>query len=329
MIRTSPPGLRRLLDRLANQNAAKGLGGEPGSGFHPSALLRPLNRTPGARKHGPGDLGRFRAAMPLLILLLLLVGGFVSLEAQSGPRVPGPVVTDRPDKTESTSIVSPGYAQLEAGWSLEAVDAAGTALHTHNVPGLLVRVGVLDALEARVGFAGFELTNPAPPGVENGPGDMELGFKYRLAKAQGALPDLAVIAAASVPTGADGVTSGRVDPTILLTASRPISDRVSVGSNLGSSWTTVDDGLGGRTTLVDFTYTLSFGFSLSERVGAFAETFGSLPAEDGNTAHHVDGGLTVLVRDNLQLDLSVGRGVAGAGATDWFVGAGVALRLPR
>ncbi|MBI2537250.1 MAG: hypothetical protein HYW06_09895 [Gemmatimonadetes bacterium] len=33
------------------------------------------------------------------------------------------------------------------------------------------------------------------------------------------------------------------------------------------------------------------------------------------------------MRDNLQLDLSFGRGIAGA--SDWFVGAGVSVRLPR
>ena len=125
------------------------------------------------------------------------------------------------------------------------------------------------------------------------------------------------------------MTSGWVDPSLLLTVSRPLSDRVSVGSNLGSSWTTTDDGRGGRTTLVDLTYTLSFGVTLSDRVGTFGEMFGSLPADDGDAAHHIDGGFTVLVRDNLQLDVSVGRGIAGAGASDWFGGAGLSVRLPR
>ncbi|MBI2403048.1 MAG: transporter [Gemmatimonadetes bacterium] len=67
----------------------------------------------------------------------------------------------------------------------------------------------------------------------------------------------------------------------------------------------------------------------SRRAGRsrLAETFGSLPAGDGDAGHHVDGGFTFLVRDNLQLDLSFGRGIAGA--SDWFVGAGVSVRLPR
>lgn len=267
--------------------------------------------------------------MPLRLTLAVLLLAPAALGAQAGTSRPGPVVTDRPDKTESTSIVPQGFAQLEAGWSLETVAAAGASLHTHTVPGFLARVGVSGALEARVGFAGFQFTNQPVLGGDEGLGDMELGFKYRLGAARGWLPDVAVIAAVSVPTGADGVTSGRVDPTVLLTVSRPLSDRVSVGSNLGSSWTTTDDDQGGRTTLVDLTYTLSFGVALSDRVGTFAETFGSLPAQEGDAAHHVDGGITLLVRDNLQLDVSVGRGIGGAGASDWFLGAGVSVRLPR
>ncbi len=267
--------------------------------------------------------------MPLLLAFLCCFASARSAHAQAERAAPGPLVTDRPDKTESTSIVPRGLAQVEAGWALETVSLSGTSLHTHTVPGVLARVGVLSALEARVGFDGFQLTNqPAAFGGE-GFGDVELGFKYRLVKAQGALPDIALIAAVSVPTGADGVTSGRVDPTVLLTLSRPISARVSVGSNLGSAWSTTDNGLGGRTTVVDLTYTLSFGVTLADRVGVFAETFGSLPADNGEAAHHVDGGCTFLVRDNLQLDVSVGRGIAGAGASDWFVGAGVSVRLPR
>ncbi len=267
--------------------------------------------------------------MPLLMAFFCCVAVARAGHAQSDTAAPGPVITDRPDRTESTSIVPRGYAQLEVGWSLETVEAAGTSLHTHTVPGLLARVGVLGALEARIGFAGFQLTNQPALDGEEGLGDMELGFKYRLASARGWLPDVAVIGAVSVPTGSDAVTSGRVDPSVLLTVSRALSDRVSVGSNLGSSWTTTDDGRGGRTTLVDLAYTLSFGVALSERVATFAETFGSLPAQNGDAAHHVDGGLTFLVRDNLQLDVSVGRGIAGAGASNWFVGAGVSVRLPR
>lgn len=42
----------------------------------------------------------------------------------------------------------------------------------------------------------------------------------------------------------------------------------------------------------------------------------------------LDGGLTFGIRDNVQLDISAGVGLNRA-ADDWFVGAGVAIRVPR
>ncbi|MBI2537251.1 MAG: hypothetical protein HYW06_09900 [Gemmatimonadetes bacterium] len=59
--------------------------------------------------------------MPLLLAFLCCFAVARSADAQSDTAAPGPVVTDRPDKTESTSIVPRGCAQLEAGWSLETV----------------------------------------------------------------------------------------------------------------------------------------------------------------------------------------------------------------
>lgn len=253
-----------------------------------------------------------------------------ALRGQSDTLSPGPLVTDRPDQTESTNIVPRGFVQIEAGWSLEAARDAGVSVHTHTLPGMLARVGLSRALEARFGFTGFQLTSPAPAaGGSSGLGDAELGFKYRVATARGWAPEVALIGAVSVPTGSTGVTSGRLDPSFLLTLSRPLGDRWSVGSNLGSSWTTTDAS-GSRTTVVDLTYTLTLGAGLLERIGMFAETFGSARVQGGTASLTVDGGFTWLVRDNLQLDLSAGRGIDGGGAVGhWLVAAGAAVRFPR
>ena len=55
----------------------------------------------------------------------------------------------------------------------------------------------------------------------------------------------------------------------------------------------------------------------------------SFPASDPEPeAHSFDAGLTYLLNPRLQLDLSAGVGLSGA-APDWFVGTGVAFRVPR
>jgi hypothetical protein len=80
---------------------------------------------------------------------------------------------------------------------------------------------------------------------------------------------------------------------------------------------------------VEVPYSVSLGIGLLPRLGAFLELFGAAGLEAGATDPvSLDGGLTLLVLGNLQLDVSGGVGL-NAGADDWFVGAGVALRVPR
>ena len=85
---------------------------------------------------------------------------------------------------------------------------------------------------------------------------------------------------------------------------------------------------GERDTLSNAFYTVALGFGLNDRLSAFVELYGDIPASaSGGPANSFDGGFTYLVRDNLQLDLAGGVGVSDA-ADDWFVGLGLSLRLP-
>lgn len=243
---------------------------------------------------------------------------------------PGPLVTDRPDQTESTNIIAVGFVQLEAGWTLDHERAGGLTVRTHAVPGMLARVGLTDRLEGRLGFAGFQTTDTEGLGTTtSGLGDMELGFKYRLLDGSGGVPTIALIGAVSVPTGEQGVSSERLDPGVLVVFANELSERVSLGYNLGTAWSSVDDGAGGRTALMDLIYTVSIGVGLTDRFAMFAESFGAIAVSDrSEQTHAFDGGFTYQLTDAFQVDVSTGVGL-NAAASDWFVGAGIAVRLPR
>ena len=73
-------------------------------------------------------------------------------------------------------------------------------------------------------------------------------------------------------------------------------------------------------------YTLALSGELTDRVGAFLELFGD--RQITGTSASVDGGLTFLLRDLVQLDVSVGRGLRGL-ADDLFLGMGLSFRVPR
>ena len=68
---------------------------------------------------------------------------------------------------------------------------------------------------------------------------------------------------------------------------------------------------------------------MTDRLGAFLEVFGDRRMTGGSAAGvSIDGGLTFLLTDTMQIDLFVGRGLHGPTA-DAFVGTGISLRLPR
>lgn len=244
---------------------------------------------------------------------------------------PGPMVTDRPDQTESTEIVPRGYVQFEAGWTFAREAAGAVAVEQHAVPQSLARIGVAPRVELRLGFAGWMRTaveGIGPTAVESGMGDLDVGFKWRLADGSQGRPSVALVTAVALPTGAEGFGGERLDPTVRLAFAQDLTDRIALGYNVGAVVSSAPDGAGGTETFVDALYTVAFGFTLAERVGAFAEAFGTFAMSGGASKHSLDGGFTFPVADNLQFDVSGGVGL-NAAAADWFVGAGVAVRVPR
>jgi len=281
-------------------------------------------------------------ACRIAVTLLALVSAAARPGIGSEPADRGlpELVTDRPDQTESSVLVPPGFAQLESGWTFIREDEGGVRVDSHELPGTLVRIGLADELELRLGWAGYLSKEAREGGVEvdtQGAGDAEIGVKLRL-WGPGPYPQAgdelapssgALIAALSLPIGAEELTSDRFDPSFRFTASHSLATDLSLGYNLGMVWESRTDPRGERDTLSDYLYTVVLGFAgIAPRVSAFVELFGEIPASaPGGPRHSVDGGFTFLVRPNLQLDVSAGAGLS-EDADDWFAGAGISLRLP-
>ncbi len=251
------------------------------------------------------------------------------------------LVTDRPDQTESSLVVPRGSYQLELGWTFIHDQEDGVRLEVHEVPGTLLRVGLSDKVELRIGWTGLidaeaSRAGGAPSNAlgrfeanDDGAGDGELGAKIHLVEERGGRPEIALLVSTSVPIGDDGFTSDRFDPALRLALAHTLSERVSLGYNLGFAFESGVGDDGDRDTLSYAFYTVALGLALSDRWGAFVELYGDVPASaSGGPANAFDGGLTYLVRDGLQLDLAGGVGLSDA-AEDWFVGLGLSVRWPE
>ncbi len=222
------------------------------------------------------------------------------------------LVTDRPDQTESARVVPTRTVQVETGVTVER----DGDIEVLGVPGTLVRYGVSPRLELRLAWPGWVSVDTGSQDVD-GLADPEIGMKLSLSRKR----ELALLAHVSLPAGNEEV--GSPDPTLAarVSAAHALTAKVGFGWNLGIET--------GAQRLARWIYTATVGFALSDTWGAFVEAFGDLPASDpAPAAHSFDGGVTWLLRPNLQLDLAVGVGLNGV-APDRFATAGFSLRLPR
>jgi hypothetical protein len=244
-----------------------------------------------------------------------------------------PLITDRPDQTESPSIVPRGLLQLEAGATYLRNDRGATDVTALAVPESLLRWGLTDTFELRLFFAGFAVertsSDMGQSSKEDGFAFSALGVKVAVAEGKGAVPKVALLGALTFPTGTDAFSTERVDPSFRFAFSNTLTERLSLGYNLGATWLTIEDSLGVEDTVAFANWTVVLGISASERVGVFTELFGRAPLSgDGRTRTSFNTGMTYLLTRRLQLDANVSAGLSDA-APDWTAGVGVSFRFPR
>lgn len=229
---------------------------------------------------------------------------------------PGDLVSDRPDFTESTPTIAPGWVQVESGYTFTAADG----VREHGVPEMLVRVGLSQRLELRLAPPGFAADARRD---ESGWTDGGVGFKLRLLDGGEHRPAVSVIGQMSIHTNDADFGGSSPEPEVKVVWSYDLSARFSLAGNLNLAVPEGEDG--GR--YLEPAASLSLGVSLTERVGMYTEYFGFYPVGgDDSSTHYMNGGFTFLVTPNLQLDARVGVGLGGE-ADDLFAGVGLVWRF--
>ncbi len=218
-----------------------------------------------------------------------------------------PLVTDRPDATESANNVKKGFLQFETGaFFTESEDEFNITTKAMTFNTMLIRYGLLDNFELRVGWnfteTRFEFNGMENPNVFSGLDPLLVGAKVGITKPEGWIPEIALIGHVFMPfsAGADyrPETTG-VD--FRFAVAHTINDHSSLSYNLGAQWR--DD-----SPEATYFYTIAYGYSVTSKFGLYAELYGELP-EDSGPNHLWDAGLTYLVNPDLQLDATVGSGI--------------------
>ncbi|MBW7905180.1 MAG: transporter [Phycisphaerae bacterium] len=254
-------------------------------------------------------------------------------EPRQEPR-PERMETDRPDFTESKSAVAPGRVQLELGYTLIHDRDGSRGARRHVGPESLLRIGLLEHTELRLGWGGYVLGEERGPGgggagrrraagnQVDGATDVSIGIKQELWPQDAWRPAFSLLGELSLPSGSPGVSSGDVDPAIKLLCSWELAQRFSLGGNLNFAVPTAEQG-----RFFETSASLALGWEAAEWLGVFVEYFGIFPHDRGaDCAHYVNGGFTFPLTENTQFDVRVGAGLNEA-ADDFFAGVGFAVRF--
>jgi len=241
------------------------------------------------------------------ILTLFIVTANVKTSAQEQI----PIQTDRPDQTECPFIVPKKYFQMENGISFEhSDDLANTFLH----PSSLIKYGLNDILELRLIM---ELTTVTFE-QENATGinPVTVGFKINLIKEKGILPTTSFIGHLTLPYASSEFKSLYYEPAFRFTMQHTLAKRLSLGYNLGMEW---------ENKMHTFIYTVTDGYSISEKLGAYIELYGFVPPKQ-KPDHRFDGGFNYLLNSNILFDVSGGVGLS-SNSPKYYVAVGFSFRF--
>lgn len=234
------------------------------------------------------------------------------------------MITDRPDATESPTTIPQGFLQIETGAFYDTFEENNTTASTYGYNTTLLRYGVLDNFEFRLGWnfeeIRFKVNETDVANVESGFSPLLVGMKVAIASEKGWLPEMGLLGHLYLPfTASRDFRPEHTGIDFRFSFNHTLSERSSLAYNLGAQW--VED-----TSEAAYVYTLVYGYSITEKIGFYAELYGDLP-ESNRANHFWDTGFTYLLQKNVQLDATVGRSFTPG--QDLLLSAGISVRIPK
>ena len=234
------------------------------------------------------------------------------------------LITDRPDATEAPSVVPKGSFQAELGGFYESFDENGIKTESYTYNTTLLRYGLLDRLELRLGWdiVDQKITdrNLNTEQSISGFSPLLAGVKVAITEEKGCLPEIGLIGHLMLPfTAGSDVKPETTGVDFRFAFAHTLSDRSSLSYNLGAEW-------GNDSPEAAYIYTLAYGYAITDAFGAYVELYGDFP-ENSMANHLWDAGITYLVQHNIQLDATVGTSFTDG--QDILLSAGISFRIPN
>lgn len=239
-------------------------------------------------------------------ITLLLGGLWTNLPAQA-------LSADRPTFTPSPLVVPKGRFQVEAGYTL--ADLSNVTVH--SVGEVLLRIGLTEPVELRVGWLGYVWLDQFGATINSGANDGSLGIKWTIKRtgSQGGT-DIGIILGTSVPIGDADISTGDWEPGASLVLGWGLTEWLSLTTSIGYAYRTVARRFNQGFVSASFSTATSPNFSL------FLEGYGFNKEQAGGSLSFLtNAGIVFALGDRWLLDARAGIGL-GDSATDVFGGAG-------
>lgn len=231
----------------------------------------------------------------LALFVALLVLSVTPLKAQYDPELDElPVlVPDRPGYTWGAEVLPLHKVSWENGFCFESLPD-GTKGVTLN--STVVRYGIVENVELRVGTDFLLLTDDPAKGSSLGVAPLTVGTKIKVYEGEGWLPSVGVLAQfGSSRIGSKELLPSHLTPSMYLLFEHALGDAFWLCYDAGLEWD-------GETATPQTFLSLTAGYNFTDELGAFVETANYLHPEDGNQ-YLTNFGLTWMPSRRLQLDL--------------------------
>lgn len=183
----------------------------------------------------------------------------------------------------------------------------------------IVRYGIFENVELRVGTSVLMWNKEQASKPSFGMDPLTIGTKIKVYDGTDFLPSVGVLAALQSPhLGSKDLLPSHLAPSLYLVFENGINDWFSLCYNVGAEWD-------GETATPTTFLSLCLNFGITDRLGAYVESFNYLHPEDGNQ-YKAGLGLTWLASRRVQLYLSadtdlqnIGKHFAINGGMAWLI----------
>tara|TARA_B100001287_G_scaffold120735_1_gene101761 strand:+ start:926 stop:1633 length:708 start_codon:yes stop_codon:yes gene_type:complete len=213
------------------------------------------------------------------------------------------ITTDRPDQTESAVVLSSGQIQVESGILIQ---------NSQSNINTLFRIGIIEGIEIRIN-SNYLINDELSFMKKSSFSDFEVGAKFRIFDKTSSNTKVAFLSHLSIPTAIEVFSNNVYGLMNRLNVSHDLNNESQIGYNLGYNKFKKMDG--------QFIYTIVYGRSLGS-FGIFFEIFGDDSKNSSNI--NFDSGITYLLDNNKQIDLSIGKGINN---DMFFISGGISINI--